>query len=109
MTMFSSIKVSAFSRLLCKYIVFEHDKNYANEKLPSAKTRPGAVGDWIARARNTDWRPPAKDENLYRQQFKTWYTALQPEWREFEDSEEYRWIRAGGEEKQDWSDLSRSG
>ncbi|THU86881.1 hypothetical protein K435DRAFT_563020, partial [Dendrothele bispora CBS 962.96] len=82
---------------------------YTNEKLPSAKTRPGAVGDWIARARNPDWRPPAKDEIHYRQQFKTWYNAIQPDWRTLEDSEGYKWIRADSDGTRDWSDLSRSG
>ncbi|KAF5335452.1 hypothetical protein D9758_018183 [Tetrapyrgos nigripes] len=80
-TMFSLVDDNDFRAMLCKYIVFEHSQRYTDGKL-SAMGRPIAVGNWVSRARNPGYRPPATSLLKDQATFENWYDTLQPEGRE---------------------------
>ncbi len=63
------------------WISFEQNESYLEVGKLSSKNRPAVVGQWIARARSSTWRPNISDLCAFEDQFRQWWLNIQPPWR----------------------------
>ncbi|KAF9047241.1 hypothetical protein BJ165DRAFT_1344465 [Panaeolus papilionaceus] len=67
------------------YSAFQRNQGFGpqtDKRLP-AHLRPTVIKDWVARGRtrNKAWRPKSLVPKDFKDEFWTWWTSLQPEWR----------------------------
>ena len=72
--------------MINKWLVHECELEYPDGSkanwLPTEK-RPEEITYWLARGRVYEKPPPLKDTKLFGETWKSWWRALQPEWRQF--------------------------
>lgn len=96
----------SWRKLVRAWVAFEIKEAYGCDiagKL-KARNRPTFLKDWIQRAHSTTWRPPTSDMTTIEEDFRKWWTSLQPGWH-VHDNGQLDMTRIDG----DWSLLRQPG
>lgn len=108
--MFTSLETlrgsAPWMQMVQGWVDFEVARRFVHSPALAAKNRPSVVGEWIARARAITYKGLNAHPVAYGQDFRGWYTTLQPLWRTLS--------RAGNtfneaEGPHDWACFKRSG
>ncbi len=90
---------SEWDALLSRWLQFEQQSQFQGDTRLGAKNRPGIVGDWIQRARPSEFHFKIQGVRSFNKNFNVWWISLQPDWRTNDPSGVL--LRSGG----DWGRL----
>ncbi|KAL1738319.1 hypothetical protein HDZ31DRAFT_70128, partial [Schizophyllum fasciatum] len=104
----------SWTELIRTWWLIQQHEDFAKDKcVPSNKSRPEAIGDWIKRARSTSYmpqhaknQPPEDFVDDWATSMWAWWSSLNPKWRERNIDGKVSWADEKGGS---WLDLHYPG